>query len=181
MFNYSENKTFYYLGYHTRVITFHKKVNLIFYDRLCCSLGILLKISCFLLFCFYYMPHFVKGSYTFNMCSHRMRKTLNRRKCFFDIYCQNWQKVKRVKQWTKTRSLSWTKFEDCFFKKTRLFTQKISIVFWTNERFTINLFSYVKNMQLFWHRLMWRAELKSFIHNVEKWPNIFSKSCGVTT
>ena len=69
----------------------------------------------------------------------------------FFRYCQNWQKVKRVKQWTKTRSLSWTKFEDCFFKKTRLFTQKISIVFWTNERFTINLFSYVKNMQLFRH------------------------------
>ena len=66
-------------------------------------------------------------------------------------YCQNWQKVYRVKQWTKTRSLSWTKFEDCFFKKTRLFTQNISIVFWTNERFTINLFSYVKNMQLFRH------------------------------
>ena len=29
-------------------------------------------------------------------------------------------------------------------KKTSLFTQKVSIVFWTNERFTINLFSYVK-------------------------------------
>ena len=65
------------------------------------------------------------------------------------ISCQNWQKVNRVKQWTKTRFLSWTKFEDCFFKKTRLFKQKISIVFWTNERFAINLFSYVKNMQLF--------------------------------
>ena len=28
----------------------------------------------------------------------------------------------------------------------------VSIVFWTNERFTINLFSYVKNMQLFRHK-----------------------------
>ena len=39
------------------------------------------------------------------------------------IGCQL-QKVKRVKQWTKTRSLSWKKIEDCFFKKKRLFTQK---------------------------------------------------------
>ena len=37
-----------------------------------------------------------------------------------------------------------TKFEDCLFKKTCLFTQKISIVLWANERFTISVFSDVK-------------------------------------
>ena len=47
--------------------------------------------------------------------------------------------------------LLWTKFEDCFLKKTRLFTQKNSIVLWANERFAIDLFSYVKNIQLFQH------------------------------
>ena len=70
-------------------------------------------------------------------------------------YCQNWQKVYKVKQWTKTRSLSWTKFEDCFFKKTRLFTQKNYIALWANEPFTINLFSYGKNIQLFRYYPPW--------------------------
>ena len=64
-------------------------------------------------------------------------------------FIEKWRPISLLTVDCKLSKLAESK--DRFFKKTRLFTQKISIVFWTNDRFTINLFSYVKNMQLFRH------------------------------